>query len=284
MTNDERFLGDRAADAKPFAFVELERKTTDFLDKIRDEARRIAEEARRELFAVKDEIERGLKAERAALDAAARELDERRQALKEAEADWELRRETLEKETFEKARADGLREGIDAGREEGLRAGREEARAEFAEAVGREVAEKTAAFCDAATAPLRNLTREMIGVRRSLLQHWEENAMQIAAAIAYQTITRDPATTRAVSLDLLREALDLAMNCASLKIRMNPDDVENLREPIRAILEETGNLATAEVVADSKITSGGCVVESSLGVVDERLESRLERIVAELSE
>lgn len=284
MTNDERLTLDRAADAKPFAFVELERKTTDFLDKIRDEARRIAEEARRELVAVKDEIERGLKAERAALDAAARELDERRRALKDAEQDWERRRETLEKETFEKARADGLREGIDAGREEGLRVGEEEARAAFAEAVEREVAEKTKAFCDSATAPIQHLIREMTGVRRSLLQHWEENAMQIAAAIAYQTITRDPATTRDVSLDLLREALDLAMNCASLKIRMNPDDVENLREPIRAILEETGNLATAEVVADSKITSGGCVVESALGVVDERLESRLERIVAELSE
>jgi flagellar assembly protein FliH len=124
----------------------------------------------------------------------------------------------------------------------------------------------------------------MAGVRHSLLKHWEENAMQIAAAIAYQTIMRDPAIRREVPLDLLREALELAMNCAALKIRMNPRDVEALQEPIRAILEETGNLATAEVVADPKISVGGCVVESSLGVIDERLESRLERIVAELSE
>ena len=50
------------------------------------------------------------------------------------------------------------------------------------------------------------------------------------------------------------------------------------------LLEETGNLAKAEIVADPKITSGGCVVESSLGVVDERLEARLERIISELSE
>ena len=108
--------------------------------------------------------------------------------------------------------------------------------------------------------------------------------MQIAAAIAYQTIMRDPAIKREVPLDLLREALELAMNCAALKVRMNPRDVEALEGPIRAILEETGNLATAEVVPDSKISPGGCVVESSLGVIDERLESRLERIVAELSE
>jgi flagellar assembly protein FliH len=116
------------------------------------------------------------------------------------------------------------------------------------------------------------------------MKHWEENALQIAGAIAYKMIERDPALKREVPLDLLREALELAMNCAALKIRMNPRDVAALEGPIRAILEETGNLATAEVVPDPKITPGGCVVESSLGVIDERLESRLERIVAELSE
>jgi flagellar biosynthesis/type III secretory pathway protein FliH len=124
----------------------------------------------------------------------------------------------------------------------------------------------------------------MAGVRHSLLKHWEENAMQIAAAIAYQTIMRDPAIKREVPLDLLREALELAMNCAALKIRMNPTDVEELREPINAILEETGNLATAELVADPKIAAGGCVVETPDGIVDERLESRLSRIIVELSD
>ena len=269
---------------EPFAFVELERKTSDFLEKVRAEAQRIANETRAELLAVKKETEKTFQDKKSALDALSRELDERRRRLEADEKIFAERRAALERETFDKARADGFQEGIEAGKKEGARAANDAAVATIAASVEREVAEKTSAFSAAATEPMRALLREMTGVRQSLLKHWEENAMQIAAAIAYQTIMRDPATTRDVPLDLLREALELAMNCAALKIRMNPKDVQNLREPIRAILEETGALATAEVLADPKISAGGCVVESSLGVIDERLESRLERIVAELSE
>ncbi|MBR4833326.1 MAG: hypothetical protein IKU86_03190, partial [Thermoguttaceae bacterium] len=253
-------------------FVELERKTSDFLDKVRGEARRIADETRFELDALRADVERKANETRAELERSANEIAEERRRLDAEKAELVERRETLERETFDEARAAGFA------------AGKAEAAATLAADIERGVEEKSKAFCDAALEPLRRLTAEMTDVRRSLLKHWEENATQIAAAIAYQTIMRDPAIKREVPLDLLREALELAMNCAALKIRMNPNDVENLRAPIRAILEETGNLATAEVVPDAKITAGGCVVESSLGVIDERLESRLERIVAELSD
>ena len=65
---------------------------------------------------------------------------------------------------------------------------------------------------------------------------------------------------------------------------MNPTDVATLKNRIKTVLEETGNLAKTEIVPDSTITRGGCVVETGLGVIDERLESRLQRIVEELSE
>lgn len=261
---------------EPFAFVELERKTSDFLDKVRGEARRIADETRLEIDVLRADVERKADEKRAELERRADEIAEERRRLEAEKAELAERREALERDAFDEARAAGFAEGVAAGKAEAAET--------LAAEIERGVEEKSKAFCDAALEPLRRLIAEMTGVRRSLLKHWEENATQIAAAIAYQTIMREPATAREVPLDLLREALELAMNCAALKIRMNPNDVENLRAPIRAILEETGNLATAEVVPDPKITAGGCVVESSLGVIDERLESRLERIVAELSE
>ena len=282
--NDFEFGGGNgrpnAAPTSVEPFVELERKTSCFLDNVRAEARRIADETRLELDALRAEFERAASVERAELERSATEIAEARRRLDAETAEALERQKTLERETFEEAR----KAGFEAGFAEGVAAGKEEGAATLAVEIERGVEEKTKAFCDSALEPLRRLTGEMAGVRHSLLKHWEENAMQIAAAIAYQTIMRDPALKREVPLDLLREALGLAMNCAALKIRMNPRDVEALEAPIRAILEETGNLATAEVVADPKIAVGGCVVESSHGVVDERLESRLERIVAELSE
>ncbi len=277
-TNAER------ASAEPFAFVELERKTSDFLDKLRTEARRVADETRLELDALRADLQRAASVERAELERSAAEIAEARRRLDAETAALDERRRTLEQEAFEEARKAGFDAGFADGKKEGARQAAEEAAATIAVEVERGVEEKAKAFCDAALEPLRRLVGEMSGVRHSLLKHWEENAMQIAAALAYKTIMRDPAIKREVPLDLLKEALGLAMNCAALKIRMYPSDLEMLREPINAILEETGNLATAEVVPDPKVGPGGCVVESSLGVVDQRLDSRLERIVAELTE
>lgn len=255
-----------------------------FLQRIRIEARRVVDDARQEVDSLKNEAETELRREFASLEKRAAELEKARKTLESDLNKLEQRRNALEKETFEKAKIDGYNQGFAAGKEEGYKQGEktvgEQLEARVAEAVANRVQETS----EAALEPLRRLTLEMRGTRQALLKNWEENIMQIAAAIAYQTILREPAIMREAPLELLREALELAMNCATLKIRMNPSDVTSLKEQIRVVLEETGNLAKSEVVADPKITRGGCLVETTLGVVDERLESRLERIVAELSE
>jgi flagellar assembly protein FliH len=254
------------------------------LDQVRAEARKIVETARAEVAQVRSETLEALKRKAQSLEERAVAIEAVRKQLDEDSEALERRYRELEKAAFEEARKKGREEGIRAGRAEGLRTGREEAVAIVERKNVEEIARRTKEACETAVAPIRKLVQEMRGTRQALLKNWEENILQICAAIAYQAIMREPEILHDAPLDLLREALELAMNCATLKIRMNPRDVENLNEQIQAILEETGNLAKSEVISDSKITRGGCLVETSLGVVDERLESRLERIVAELSE
>ncbi|MBP5620923.1 MAG: hypothetical protein J6X44_02795 [Thermoguttaceae bacterium] len=258
--------------------------TNGFLQRIRLEAQRVVDDARKEVDSLKTEAESELRREFASLEKRAAELEKARKTLESDLNEWEQRRNALEKETFEKAKNDGYDQGFAAGKEEGIKRGEKKVGEQLEARVAEAVASRVQETSEAALEPLRKLALEMRGARQALLKNWEENIMQIAAAIAYQTILREPAIMREAPVELLREALELAMNCASLKIRMNPNDVKALQEQIRIVLEETGNLAKSEVVADPKITRGGCLVETSLGVVDERLESRLERIVAELSE
>lgn len=264
--------------------TELRRKADGFLSNIRAEARRIVEDACRQVNVLKNETTLTLQKERELLERRAAELDQARRTLEEDVVALEKRQAALESETFEQARNEGYQEGVKNGLKDGYAEGEKKARDEFETLLIQSVDKKVKDVSETALAPLRALIREMSESRQALLKNWEENIMQIAAAIAYQTILREPAVMREAPLDLLREALELAMNCATLKIRMNPDDVKLLKEQIDLILEETGNLARSEVVADRKITRGGCLVETSLGVVDERLESRLERIVSELSD
>ncbi len=249
-----------------------------------EEIRKIVESARTEIDRLQESALDCIALERAKLDSERSGIEADRRKLEAERSEVETRIKFLENESFEEARQKGYNEGFEKGYEEGVSEGREEAQKRFGEDVETEVQRRLKDMSNAALEPLRTLFKEMNNTRHLLLKNWEENILQIAAAIAYQAIMREVSAFKDVPLALLREALDLSMSCTSLKIRMNAQDIKNLQEPIKILLEETGNLAKAEIVADPKITCGGCVVESALGVVDERLEARLERIISELSE
>ena len=266
------------------SLADLQRNASAYLEEVRLEAKRIIEEASQKVFDLKNDFAQELAQEQSSLESRALELENARKVL---ESDFQLlekSREELRNEAFEEARSEGYKAGFDTGSADGFREGEKRAREEINVRVEEETKKRLAETRDQALEPLRDLVRELSGARRALLKNWEENILQIAAAIAYQTILREPTVLKEVAIDLLHEALELAMNCAALKIKMNPNDVKLLRDQIDVVLEETGNLAKAEIISDPRITAGGCVVETSLGVVDERLESRLERIVAELSD
>lgn len=263
---------------------DLGRKTADFMAKIRAEAELIIGNAKKQVEQIRLEMLAECQKEREELEKRVTELETARKTLEDDLDAFEKQRATLEKDAFEKAKEEGLRQGLEEGTKRGYAQGMKDAETEIETQVEQRVETLAKKAAESACAPVHRLIREMSEARQTLLKNWEENIMQIAAAIAYQTILREPTILRQASIDLLREALELAMNCTTLKIRMNPDDVENLRDQIDSVREETGNIAKSEVIPDSKITRGGCLVETSLGVVDERLETRLERIVAELSE
>ena len=263
---------------------ELSRKTEDFLAKVRGEANRIVAEARGEAEAIKKETLAAFEREHDALERRAAELEKVRKTLESDLEALEERRTALESDAFEKAQKAGFEQGKKEGFNEGYRKGEEKANEELEARIAEGIENRVQETASSALEPLQKLVREMRESRQALLKNWEENILQVAAIIAFQAILREPSLKGDVPVELLREALELAMNSATLKVRMNPTDVATLKNRIKTVLEETGNLAKTEIVSDSTITRGGCVVETGLGVIDERLESRLQRIVEELSE
>ena len=263
---------------------ELSRKTEDFLAKVRGEANRIVAEARGEAEAIKKETLAAIEREHDALERRAAELEKVRKTLESDLEALEERRTALESDAFEKAQKAGFEQGKKEGFNEGYRKGEEKANEELEARIAEGIENRVQETASSALEPLQKLVREMRESRQALLKNWEENILQVAAIIAFQAILREPSLKGDVPVELLREALELAMNSATLKVRMNPTDVATLKNRIKTVLEETGNLAKTEIVSDSTITRGGCVVETGLGVIDERLESRLQRIVEELSE
>ncbi len=266
----------------PFNFEDLESKANEYLDSVKREAEKVIAQTHEEVRRLKNEAVE----ERNELTEEAKKI---RAELVDLKAGQEFERKEIEKlrkdteeATYAEARTEGskkgYREGFDKGYEEGKQKGMKDAEAK----IKTEATSQLRGKLDTLLPSLKSAVDDLSCAQQSFLVQWEKSAVHVAGAIAQRAISRQMPQLLDVPMRLLREALELAVGCSKLKIRMNPKDFESLQPQIEMIVDELAGAAETEIVGDHKISPGGCVLETSLGNIDQRIESRLERIKMEL--
>ncbi len=146
-------------------------------------------------------------------------------------------------------------------------------------ALDAQLAERVSSY----TAALDQLVVETNDAKADWLRRWEQAAIAVAAAIAERIIRREIAAQPEISLELVREALRLASGAADVSLHLNPSDYELLGGESESLAQSLGRLAPTRVVADPAVSPGGCVVQTTLGRIDQQIESQLTRIQEELN-
>ncbi len=147
--------------------------------------------------------------------------------------------------------------------------------------------ERTAQMLNQKLATLMPALEQAIGdvalSRQAWLAHWEQAAVSVSLAISAHVIRRELRQDPQISLSLVKEALELASGSSEIRVRLNPTDYETLGSEVKMLTEKISHLASAEIVADSSVSPGGCQIETRHGVIDQQIESQLARIEEELS-
>jgi flagellar assembly protein FliH len=119
--------------------------------------------------------------------------------------------------------------------------------------------------------------------KQDWLGHWERSTVQLAAAIAGKIVRRAAPNLPDVTLQLIREALEMQAGTSQLRIHLHPADHDTLRGQVDRLAKELRRIGPAEIVSDSEISPGGCRIETVHGAVDQQFEAQLARIVEELT-
>ena len=130
---------------------------------------------------------------------------------------------------------------------------------------------------------MNQVIRSLQHSQQSWLKHWEQQTVHLATAIAERIIRRELQQAPEITIQLIRETLELAMGGGNIRIHVNPQDHESLGATLPAILNQVSNLGPAEMIPDADIKPGGCRVVTEFGVVDQQIETQLARIEEELT-
>jgi flagellar assembly protein FliH len=164
--------------------------------------------------------------------------------------DLEGRRAAVEREAFAKGFAQGERAGAEAAGKRG-------------------------------EVMLRRLTEtldELTSLRAQMIHQTEQQMVQLALAVARRVVHREISLDRDLLVAMARVALDRLGDSAQVTVRLSPEDFDATAAARAA--QWTGT--NVSVVADSRVSRGGCRIESDLGVMDAGADAQIQEIARAL--
>jgi flagellar assembly protein FliH len=199
-------------------------------------------------------------------------LDTVRQQIGDMIVSAESEAVELRKSAHERGYAEGKREGLQHARE-------------AIEQQAREIAENTAARGLATALPALKSVAESLGVERDRwIADWEAVGVRLAAAIAERLLGRQLKLEPGVARDMIREALQLAVGAPRIRVHLHGDDAALLGKQAAEVARSMARCGEVEIIPDNSLQRGGCLIETQHGQIDARIETVLDRIVAELLE
>jgi len=228
-------------------------------DKLLDEAKLVKEEAVTEAEQIKDE------AEQAAFKVMQQKTVEVKKSTEKAKAEAERiieEAETRAKKIEEEAKKKGLvliaearNKAVSEGREEGYRKGEEEAK---------RLVER-----------LHIILNKAIDKRKKIIDSTERQLIDLVLLISKKVVKVISEKARAVVIANVKESLKKVSRDTEITIRVNTKDLEITTKHKNSFIKMVEGLEKVTVEEDSRVDPGGCIIETSFGDIDARIQKQL---------
>jgi flagellar assembly protein FliH len=110
--------------------------------------------------------------------------------------------------------------------------------------------------------------------RHKLMTSAEPELVRLAMGIAERILHQQVALDRGVVIEMTKVAIARLVDRESVTVRVNPGDVERMREHRDEFLG-AGEIKNFRVIEDQRVDRGGVVVEADGGTIDARISTQL---------
>lgn len=124
--------------------------------------------------------------------------------------------------------------------------------------------------------------RELRAMKAEYLRAAADGILDITTLVLERILRGRVAIDRELVQRTIVEAVKEISAVDRITLRVHPDDLAAASECKAEIMNMVENLSDVDVVADSAITAGGVLIETSFGRVDARLETQLSEILREV--
>ena len=127
-------------------------------------------------------------------------------------------------------------------------------------------------------ASLQKATEACASLRQGVLQQAEDDIVTLVFHLARKVIQHEALCSREIVATSLRRALAYVMEREHVSVRVNPMDLERALELKEDFIHTVQGLRHLSIAGDEMVGPGGCLVETTFGEIDARLEAQLEEL------
>ncbi|MBO6088302.1 hypothetical protein J6P92_08175 [bacterium] len=132
---------------------------------------------------------------------------------------------------------------------------------------------------------VRNSLTAFINAKQEVFDSVAPYVMEISFDIAKKIIKKEIEQDNTIILDNIQQLLKtLSKEEAKITLKVNPVQVSLIKTEVPEMLNNAGLEAKILVVPDEAITEGGCLIETTNGVIDATIETQLSVISEALKE
>ena len=120
--------------------------------------------------------------------------------------------------------------------------------------------------------------------RGDILSDTEQEIIDLVLLVARKIIKVISENQREVVISNVKEALKKVKDKGNIIIRVNLSDVKLTTDHTKEFIKLLEGVKTIQVMEDSSIDSGGCIIETDFGEIDARISSQLAELEAKILE
>ncbi|EXX91384.1 flagellar biosynthesis protein [Paenibacillus darwinianus] len=185
----------------------------------------------------------------------------KRDAAEQIEAWWQERREQ-DLRLVEEARQSGFEQGFSEG--------------------AAHAQEETARQWDSRMQEARTLLEQAYRMKEQIIQEAEPFLVELSTAIAEKIIGKQLTVSPELSVELARKALSRRREQGAITLCVAPSQLQFVQAAREELSLAIDSQAELHILPDGSVKDQGCVVRSSFGSIDARIDTQLEEIKREL--
>ena len=114
--------------------------------------------------------------------------------------------------------------------------------------------------------------------RAEILQETEAQVVELVLLVAKKVVKVISENQKSVVIQNIQQALRKLKTKSDVIVRVNLADLQLATEHVKDFVQLTENAKKMQIVEDSTVDRGGCVIETDFGEIDARISSQLNEL------